>query len=182
MFSNEEFEILGFPCNQFGLQEPGANGTEIINGLKCVRPGNGFTPNFVMFNKINVNGDNQHPLYAYLKTFCPSPTESFRSTDRLFYKPIHNRDIRWNFEKILVNRHGKPLMRYDPSTRPLNIAPDIQCLLQHGFILRPRGPGEFPNSFSKKQIPLLDPYPVVIGPTSPTPSNGASQTGEECNC
>ncbi|RXG69174.1 Glutathione peroxidase 6 [Armadillidium vulgare] len=61
------FSIIGFPCNQFWKQEPGANGTEILNGIKHVRPGGGFLPNFLLLKKIEVNGDNEHPLYTYLK-------------------------------------------------------------------------------------------------------------------
>ncbi|XP_022239705.1 glutathione peroxidase-like isoform X3 [Limulus polyphemus] len=160
-------------------QEPGANGTEIINGLKGVRPGNGFTPNFVMFNKIEVNGENQHPLYAYLKTFCPSPLAGFRRQERLFYTPFHNRDIRWNFEKFLVNKNGKPLMRYNPATRPLNIASDIRSVLEHGSVLRPIGPDGLPNPLSHKLTLSLDPYPVFVGSW---PLSNSSQTKKECGC
>lgn len=179
MFGNEQFEILGFPCNQFGLQEPGANGTEIMNGLKGVRPGNGFIPNFVMFNKVEVNGENQHPFYAYLKTFCASPTADFRRQERLFYTPFHNRDIRWNFEKFLVSKNGKPLMRYHPATRPLNIASDIRSALEHDTVLRPIGSDGLPGPLSHKITLSSDPYPVVIGSSH---FNNSSQTEEGCDC
>ena len=59
-------EILAIPCNQFGLQEPGEN-SEILNGLKCVRPGGGFEPVFPVFTKMDVNGKNEDKLYTYLK-------------------------------------------------------------------------------------------------------------------
>lgn len=59
--------ILAFPCNQFLNQEPGANEKEIMNGLKWVRPGNGFVPNFPLFQKIRVNGAWEDPIYTYLK-------------------------------------------------------------------------------------------------------------------
>lgn len=61
------FSVLAFPCNQFMYQEPGANSKEILNGLKCVRPGNGFQPNFPLFQKIKVNGKNEDPIYTFLK-------------------------------------------------------------------------------------------------------------------
>ena len=61
------FQVLGFPCNQFGKQEPGANADEILNGLKYVRPGNGFVPNFPMFKKRDVNGKTEDQIYAFFK-------------------------------------------------------------------------------------------------------------------
>lgn len=124
-----EFTVLGFPCNQFWLQEPGGDGTEIWNGIRHVRPGNGFTPNFPIFKKIDVNGEKEHPLYSYLKKFCPPTRDAFASQERLFYGPLNSRDIRWNFEKFLINRHGKPVTRYDPSVQPQAISRDIEHLL-----------------------------------------------------
>ena len=60
------FSVLEFPCNQFGYQEPGTN-QEILNGLKYVRPGNGFQPNFPFFEKVEVNGDKEDRIYTFLK-------------------------------------------------------------------------------------------------------------------
>ena len=65
-FDGSLFEILGVPNNQFGLQEPGHN-DEILNGLKYVRPGGGYVPNFLMTTKSDVNGPDEHPLYTFLK-------------------------------------------------------------------------------------------------------------------
>ena len=61
------FNILAFPCNQFHYQEPGANAREIMNGLKYVRPGGGFEPNFPLFQKIQVNGAQEDPIYTFVK-------------------------------------------------------------------------------------------------------------------
>lgn len=68
-FPRSRFTVLGFPCNQFGHQEPGANSTEILNGMYYVRPGHGFKPhrNFKMMLKGDVNGANEHALFTYLK-------------------------------------------------------------------------------------------------------------------
>ena len=63
---NDKFEVIGVPCNQFGLQEP-AKDNELLNCLKYVRPGHGFEPNFIMAAKVNVNGPDEHPLYSFLK-------------------------------------------------------------------------------------------------------------------
>jgi len=126
----KEFQVLGFPCNQFWLQEPGANGTEIMNSLKYVRPGNGFAPKFPLFEKIEVNGEAEHPLYTYLKNYCPSPLHDFEPVDRLMYKPMSSHDIRWNFEKFLINRHGKPVMRLATSINPTEMREYITNLLE----------------------------------------------------
>jgi glutathione peroxidase len=128
--SYKGFVLLAFPCNQFGLQEPGANGSEIMNALKYIRPGGGFEPNFPMFEKIEVNGENEHPLYTYLKTFCPSPMKVFAPPHRVFYKPQFSSDIRWNFEKFLIDKRGKPVTRYTEMFHPDEIRQDIQHLLQ----------------------------------------------------
>lgn len=61
------FSVLAFPCNQFMYQEPGTNSKEILNGLKCVRPGNGFQPHFPLFQKIQVNGKDEDQIYTFLK-------------------------------------------------------------------------------------------------------------------
>jgi len=129
--SFNDFEVLAFPCNQFGKQEPSANATELYNGIKYVRPGLGFEPNFTMFKKIEVNGENEHPLYTYLKAYCPPTRMTYSDPDRLYYRPVHVQDIRWNWEKFLITRSGKPFMRYDPSTKPEDIRNDVAFLLSH---------------------------------------------------
>nr|CAD7402498.1 unnamed protein product [Timema cristinae] len=126
----QDLVVLGFPCNQFGMQEPGANASEISNGIRHVRPGNGFTPNFLLFKKIHVNGDKEQPLFTYLKKQCPPTRNGFAESKNLFYSPLMNNDIRWNFEKFLVNRQGVPVKRYDPSTIPDDIHNDISELTQ----------------------------------------------------
>ncbi|CAN7993806.1 unnamed protein product, partial [Ixodes hexagonus] len=110
-------------------QEPGT-GQEILNGVRYVRPGNNFVPNFPMFQKIEVNGEKQHPLYTFLKSRCPSPNPAFHKKDYLFYSPQYSADIRWNFEKFLVDRHGNPVKRYEPSFEPNSIAYDIERLIR----------------------------------------------------
>jgi len=128
--SYANFEVLAFPCNQFGKQEPAGTPEELINGVKHVRPGNGFAPNFTMFAKTEVNGENEHPLYTYLKTYCPTTRLNFADATRLHYSPLRNSDVRWNWEKFLVTKSGKPYMRYDPGTKPEEIRNDVLYLLQ----------------------------------------------------
>jgi glutathione peroxidase len=126
----DDFVILGFPCNQFGGQEPGANGTEIANSIRFVRPGKGYFPNFPLFAKLDVNGEKAHPLYVYLRSQCPSPVEAFREKKRLLYDPLNSNDIRWNFEKFIIDRNGKPYLRFHPTTRPSELVPYIKEVLR----------------------------------------------------
>jgi len=134
-FPKHKFEIFGFPSNQFRNQEPGSNGTEILDGLKYVRPGKGFQPSFVMLKKslVNPNGKKkENPIFKFLKSRCPSPVDEFENDMSLLYDPKNNRDIRWNFEKFLIDQNGAPVRRYYPSVDPSEIAHDINCLIKNG--------------------------------------------------
>jgi glutathione peroxidase len=102
-------EILGFPCNQFGEQEPGSE-AEIEQFCEL-----NYGVTFPMFSKIDVNGDKAAPLYKYLKKEKPGLMGS--------------EAIKWNFTKFLVDRNGKVLERYAPNTEPAAIAGDIEKLL-----------------------------------------------------
>jgi glutathione peroxidase len=102
------FSVLGFPCNQFGRQEPGS-AAEI--GQFCA---SNYAVTFPMFEKIEVNGDNAHPLYQYLR----------REKTGLLGSAI-----KWNFTKFLVGRSGNVVARYAPTTTPESITRDIEALL-----------------------------------------------------
>ena len=101
--------MLGFPCNQFGAQEPGSE-TEI--GEFCER---NYGVTFPMFAKIDVNGDNAHPLYQFLK----SAKAGILGTEA----------IKWNFSKFLVDRKGEVVSRYASTTTPEDLKTDIAKLL-----------------------------------------------------
>lgn len=103
-YQDDGLVILGFPTNQFGKQDPGTN-EEI---LEFCRANYGVT--FPMFEKIEVNGENTHILYQYLKSNVPN-TEI--------------EDIKWNFNKFLVGKDGKPIKRYDSRVKPEDIEQDI---------------------------------------------------------
>ncbi|XGW24960.1 hypothetical protein V3C99_006421 [Haemonchus contortus] len=113
---NGGFTILAFPCNQFYLQEPAEN-HELMNGIMYVRPGNGWKPhqNLHIYGKIDVNGENHHPLYEFLKESCPQTVEKIGKTDELMYNPVRANDITWNFEKFLIDRQGRPRFRFHPT-------------------------------------------------------------------
>jgi len=102
-------ELLAFPCNQFGKQEPGSL-TDITNF--CQRH---YGVSFQMFEKIDVNGAGAHPLYKWLTAAAPG----FLGT----------RAIKWNFTKFLVGRDGRVFRRYGSWTKPKNISADIEKLL-----------------------------------------------------
>lgn len=127
--SFNNFQLIGVPCNHFGLQEPGGNGSEIMNGITYVRPGGGFQPNFPLTEKLDVNGENEHPLYTYLKSACPPAWSYFKDISRYSYSPIKSSDVRWNFEKFLIDTNGVPLMRYSETVHPLSIKDDVKNLL-----------------------------------------------------
>jgi glutathione peroxidase len=103
-------EVLGFPCNQFGSQEPG---TESEIGAFCEK---NYGVTFPMFAKVDVNGDSAHPLWQYLKNAAPGV--------------LGTEGIKWNFTKFLVGRDGAVLHRYAPQTKPEDIAGDIEKALQ----------------------------------------------------
>src|SRR5699024_1346800 len=103
------FSVLGFPCNQFNSQDPGSDG-EIAT---FCRRNYGVT--FPMFSKIDVKGENAHPLFVYL-------TEQA--------KGVVTRQIKWNFTKLLIDRNGNVINRYAPQTKPENIEKDIEKALR----------------------------------------------------
>ena len=101
--------LLGFPCNQFGAQEPGSE-EDIVNFCRL-----NYGVTFPMFAKIEVNGPNTHPLYIHLKNERPGV--------------LGSETIKWNFTKFLVDREGKIVDRFSPSTKPAEIEGKIISLL-----------------------------------------------------
>jgi len=101
--------VLGFPCNQFGRQEPGTNAEILAFATRK------YGVTFPMFAKIDVNGDKAHPLYQYLTKAAPGI--------------FGTEGIKWNFTKFLIDRSGKVVKRYPPTAKPEELAKDIQALL-----------------------------------------------------
>jgi glutathione peroxidase len=102
-------EVLGFPCNQFGAQEPG-NADDI--GAFCEK---NYGVTFPLFAKIDVNGDNAHPLFQKLKKDAPGI--------------LGTEGIKWNFTKFLIRKDGTVYSRYAPTTKPEELISDIEKLL-----------------------------------------------------
>jgi glutathione peroxidase len=101
--------VLGFPCNQFGAQEPGPD-SEIKSFCEI-----NYGITFPLFAKIEVNGPKAHPLYQYLTSSKPGV--------------LGTEGIKWNFTKFLVDKYGEPVRRYAPQTRPREILKDLVPLL-----------------------------------------------------
>lgn len=108
-YKDKGLVILGFPCNQFGNQEPGTD-KEISEGCLI-----NYGVSFQMFSKIDVNGDNAHPIYKYLKNKLPG---------------FPWKKIKWNFTKFLIDKSGKPVKRFSPTTVPDKLVKDIELLLK----------------------------------------------------
>ena len=107
-FKDKGLVILGFPCNQFGNQEPGSE-KDISEGCLI-----NYGVSFPMFSKINVNGENAHPIYKYLKEELPGFPGS---------------NIKWNFTKFIVDKNGNPVKRFSSLTKPESLRPIIEKLL-----------------------------------------------------
>ncbi|MFZ6766511.1 glutathione peroxidase [Undibacterium sp. Di26W] len=108
-FKDKGVEVLGFPCNQFGHQEPGS-ADEI--GAFCEK---NYGVTFPLFDKIDVNGDKAHPLFQHLKAQAPGL--------------LGSQSIKWNFTKFLVKKDGSVFKRYAPQTAPKDLLDDIEKLL-----------------------------------------------------
>lgn len=104
-----QLEILAFPCNQFGKQEPG-NAEEIREFCDL-----NFNVTFPLFDKVDVNGNDAHPLFDYLKSELPGL--------------LGSKKIKWNFTKFLVDTNGNPVKRYAPQAKPASLESDIKGLL-----------------------------------------------------
>jgi len=108
-YKDRGFVVLGFPCNQFGAQEPGDE-AEIAQFCSL-----SFGVTFPMFAKIEVNGADTHPLYRFLKEEKPGM--------------LSTEGIKWNFTKFLIDRDGKVVERYAPTTKPVDLEQVIEGLL-----------------------------------------------------
>jgi glutathione peroxidase len=108
-YAGRGLAVLGFPCNQFGGQEPG-DAEEIRNFCSLT-----YDVRFPLFAKIEVNGDNAHPLYRFLK----------KERKGL----LASESIKWNFTKFLVDREGRVVDRFAPTAKPEAIRPAIEALL-----------------------------------------------------
>ena len=108
-FKDQGFEVLGFPCNQFGAQEPG-NADEIAEFCKV-----NFGVTFPLMAKIDVNGDDASPLFDWMKSEAKGLMGST--------------SIKWNFTKFLIDREGNVVKRYGPQDTPASIAKDIAKLM-----------------------------------------------------
>ncbi|WP_031409396.1 glutathione peroxidase [Geobacillus vulcani] len=110
-YRDRGFVVLGFPCNQFGGQEPGTE-EEIEQFCQL-----NYGVTFPLFAKVDVNGDHAHPLFQYLKEQAPGA--------------LGTKAIKWNFTKFLVDRNGKVVARFAPQTKPHELRKEIEKLLSN---------------------------------------------------
>lgn len=108
-YSDKGFTVLAFPCNQFGSQESGTD--EEIKKFCDLK----FNINFPVFQKVDVNGKDTHPLFKYLKEAQPGI--------------LGSKNIKWNFTKFLIDKKGNPVKRFAPKDKPSSFAKEIESLL-----------------------------------------------------
>lgn len=116
-YNRSGFEVLGFPCNQFGGQEPGTN--QDIEQFCNVN----YHVTFPMFSKIDVNGPGTHPLYEYLKDASATVDGNDEN-----HSGSEQNDIKWNFTKFLINQQGQVVRRFESKVKPSETADDIDKL------------------------------------------------------
>ncbi len=127
-YRDQGFEVLDFPCNQFREQAPEDAG-EIAQTCQLK-----FGTEFTIFDKIEVNGSSEHPLYTWLKAEQPEDTGGSAFKELLLKlasigEKREGSDIKWNFTKFLVNRRGEVIARYSPSVKPSELTGAIEQLL-----------------------------------------------------
>jgi len=108
-YHDQGFEILAFPCNQFGAQEP-----KPIADILAFARGAPYNAEYPIFAKIDCNGQHADPFYQYMRAKQPGTIGS---------------SIKWNFTKFLISRTGEVVLRFAPPTKPLDMVPDIEALL-----------------------------------------------------
>ena len=108
-YAGKGLAVLGFPCNQFGSQDPGAD-SEIESFCQV-----NYGVSFPMMGKIDVNGPEAHPLYKWLSAEAPGL--------------LGSKSIKWNFTKFLVGKDGKVIRRYAPTDKPADLAKDVEAAL-----------------------------------------------------
>ncbi len=121
-------------CAILVAQQENCKNDEILLSLKYVRPGNGFEPKFQLLEKLEVNGENAHPLFVFLKETLPQPSDDSVSLmgdpKCIIWSPVNRNDVSWNFEKFLIGPDGEPFKRYSRRFLTIDIEADIKELLK----------------------------------------------------
>ena len=129
-YHDKGLEILDFPCNQFKGQAPGSD--DEIHEFCTLK----YNTQFDQFKKVDVNGENEEPLFTFLKAEAPAEEVSglknkmaMKAISKISDTAKKDSDIQWNFTKFLVDRNGKPVKRYSPTCKPEDIEKDIEALI-----------------------------------------------------
>ncbi|KAG8534781.1 hypothetical protein GDO81_018551, partial [Engystomops pustulosus] len=140
--------------------------SEILRSLRYVRPGGGFEPNFPLFEKCDVNGEREHPLFTFLKERLPYPSDDpvslMGDPKSIIWSPVRRNDISWNFEKFLIDADGVPYRRYSRRYETLNIRQDIEALLQEAH--QDERLQYLPSASSTSRAPLISAAPYDASP------------------
>ena len=130
-YHEKGLEILDFPCNQFGNQAPGTD--DEIHEFCALK----YNTSFDQFAKIEVNGNNEEPLYTFLKNSITEDTikgiknkMAMKAIEKISTTSKEDKDIKWNFTKFLVDKNGKVIGRYSPTYKPIDMEEKIQELLK----------------------------------------------------
>jgi len=118
-YGSDQLAVLGFPCNQFGAQEPGTD-------AEVKKFAEGYGAKFPLFSKIDVNGANAHPLFQMLKK---------SAQNKGLLTMIGGEDIKWNFGKFLIS-NGAAVKRYEPTSSPKSILPDIESAINKARLMK----------------------------------------------
>lgn len=129
-YHDKGFEVLDFPCNQFGNQAPGSD--DEIHEFCTAR----YKTQFDQLAKVDVNGENESPVYTFLKSEMPyeeikgiKNKMAMKAVSKISKSTKKDSDIKWNFTKFLVDKNGKVVKRYDPTFKPEDIDADIAAII-----------------------------------------------------
>ncbi|KAF6027471.1 GPX1 [Bugula neritina] len=128
-----QLAVLGFACNQFHHSDH-CSAEDLLLVLRHIQPGNDFYPTFEVFNNVEVNGKNAHPLFRFLRESLPLPSDDLHtfvdSAVDITWSPVCRNDVASNFEKFIVAPNGKPYRRYSSNIQIVNLQNDVQALIE----------------------------------------------------
>lgn len=100
-----------------------------MNGIRYVRPGGNFVPSFPVLAKTEVNGAGEEPVFSFMKCMCAAADPNLGDRTMLYWSQLKESDIRWNYEKFLIDRHGRPRYRFMPAVSIAELMPYVEYLL-----------------------------------------------------
>lgn len=118
----------------FTFSQENTKNHEILTALKHIRPGNGFVPNFPIFERLEVNGKNASEIFVFLRDHLPLPSDDpvsfMTSCTNIIWEPVTRTDVAWNFEKFLITPEGKPHKRFSRYFQTCNLQSEIKSVIE----------------------------------------------------